>query len=239
MKFFWILLVALVVVFTAAICECNADEFNFAWDYGDTAVDGFRIYSGPMMQREDGTWYPQLAADPLIDSIPADSREATGTEKGWPGQSKKLCFVSRAYRGDEESADSNYVCAVINNEPLLSPADLAGSYDHDIEQIEISWSQPDFERAKFFQIYYKIGDENFQLLEKVDNIGQQELRLTKAFDAVPDGQSADVSFVIVAYKNFDVFSPNSAELTITIDRTQDAPIPPPDNFRLSVTIGVQ
>ena len=82
MKFFWILLVALVVVFTAAICECNADEFNFAWDYGDTAVDGFRIYSGPLMQREDGTWYPQLAADPLIDSIPADSSEATGTEKG-------------------------------------------------------------------------------------------------------------------------------------------------------------
>lgn len=238
MKFAIALLVALFVVMIAAVCECNADEVTLQWDYGDTPIDGFRIYSGPMGQFDDGTWGPQLEEAPLVDNITPDMREVLTSQPGWAGQSKKFCFIARAFKGDEESPDSNDVCIVINNTPLIAPSDLAGTYSDDM--IEISWTQADAIRAHYWIIYYRIGDGAFIQLDRVDNIGQGELKLTKAFDAVEAGQSVDVQFAIVAFKNTDVFSPDSEILTITVDRSDvSVPIPPVENLRFKVLVPVQ
>lgn len=238
MRFLIALLVAVFVVMIAAICECNADEVTLQWDYGDTVIDGFRIYSGPMGQFDDGTWGPKLNDTPLVDNIGSEQREVLTSQPGWAGQSKKFCFVARAFRGSEESLDSNVVCIVVDNTPLIPPADLAGTYSDDM--IEISWTQADAIRAHYWIIYYRIGDRAFVQLDRVDNIGQEKLQLTKTFDAVEAGMSADVQFAIVAFKNTDVFSSDSEILTITVDRSDvSVPIPPVENLRFKVMVPVQ
>lgn len=226
-------------IFVAVPSICLPDEFTFEWDYSYDNIDGFRIYSGNMGQFEDGTWGPQLRDIPIIDNIPPDARTAKGIEEGWTGQIKKFCFVARAYKGDIESPDSNTVCKEINNLPLLAPSDVNGNYDKDQEIINISWKQEDSDRAKFWQIYYKIGDGGFQELGKVENSGQELLDITSPFEAVNAGESANVSFLVVAYKNYQVYSPNSSEIVLTIDRTLETELPPVSDFRFKVEVPVQ
>lgn len=224
---------------------CFADEFKLAWDYDQAQeqnITGFRIYSGPMGQNEAGEWIPKFGTDPISDNIPATDRIVTVTENGWPAASKKFCFSARAFRGDEESADARmadgeYLCVIIDNTPLIAPADVAGNFDADASMINLSWAQEAAGRAKFWQIYYRIGGSEFALLGRVDNAGQQDLKMTTAFDAVPPGSVSEVGFVIVAYKNFDVFSPNSQTALITVDRRGE--VTAPENFRFELMIPVQ
>lgn len=241
MRYFIALLIGLLAIAIFAIAECNADEFTFSWDYDDhSGIEGFKLYSGHMGQNEDGTWAAQYGDTPIITGIPPDSREITTVEQGWTGVSKKWCFMMRAYRGENESADSNEVCVTIDNTPLQAPQGALGQWDSENDVVILQWTQPDLNRTKYWQVYYKFsGETEYRLLDKLDNTGQPDLVLSKEITDVPAGESRDCIFTIVAYKDSAVFSPDSAEVAITIDRTPDAPIPPPDNFRLSVTIGVQ
>lgn len=240
MKFAIALFCALFLVLVVSVCQAPGDEFTFSWDYEDGAViDGFKLYSGHMGQFADGTWGAQYG-DPIITGIPLDAREITTVENGWEGQAKKFCFKMRAFKGENESADSNEVCVTIDNTPLQAPQGALGKWDPSNNVVVLQWTQPDLNRTKYWQVYYKFsGETEYRLLDKLDNTGQPDLVLSKEITDVPAGESRDCIFTIVAYKDSAVFSPDSAEVAITIDRRPDAPIPPPDNFRLSVTIGVQ
>lgn len=240
MKFAIALFIALFMILVVSVCQAPGDEFTFSWDYDDGAtIDGFKLYSGHMGQFADGTWGAQYG-DPIITGIPPDAREITTVENGWEGQAKKFCFKMRAYRGENESADSNEVCVTIDNTPLQAPQGALGQWDASNNVVILQWSQPDLNRTKYWQVYYKFsGEAEYRLLDKLDNSGQPDLVLSKEITDVPAGEIRDCIFTIVAYKDNAVFSPDSDEVAITIDRTPDAPIEPPQNFRMSLTIGVQ
>lgn len=238
MKIIVAVMVSLVVILIAFIAECNADSFDLEWDY-NTTVDGFRIYSGPMTEQSDGSWYPQLGDEPILSNIAPESRSATVVENGWAGQSKKFCFVARAFKGDQESADSNYVCAVIDNRPLSAPADPTGEYDRDLSMITITWTQTDADRVSYWRVFYRIADGDFADFVVVANTGQTAMTVTEAFDAVAEGEAADVEFSIVAFKDPQVYSPDSEVLTISVDRTTQTPLPPVENLRFKIEIPVE
>lgn len=231
-----IILFLLLISIPAA---ADGDEFTLEWDYDtNTTIDGFRIFSGPMGQLEDGSWYPKLNDTPLVDDISPGSRQITVIEDGWEGVKKKYCFIARAFKGSEESPDSNYVCADINNLPLAAPLNLSGQYDQEQEIITITWDQEDKDRLKFWRVYYKLQDAQFVMLAEIPYEDQTEYIASSPFTAVAQGQSADVEFAVVAFKNEKVFSANSEAIVVSVDRAPDDEIPAPNDLKFSVIIPV-
>lgn len=231
---------ALIILLLILPVLSFADDIQFNWDYeNDSAIDGFRIYSGPMGQLADGTWLPRYAEDPIANDIPPGAREYIATENGWEGVAKKWCFMARSFRGDKESPDSNYVCTIIDNTPIAYPVDLSASYNDELSQISLSWSQnDDFDRTKYWIVYYKLpDDEAFTALGEVANSGSSDLKMNVAFNAVPAGKLVDVSMVVVAFKNNEVYSANSDETVVTVDRL--GAISEPNNFRFKLLIDVK
>lgn len=220
---------------------CAADDFKLSWDYGDhSIIDGFSIYSGPMGQDEDGEWYPKLGEDPLLTGIPPDARTAEVVENGWPEVKKKFCFVARAYKAEDESADSNMVCVEIDNTPLLAPSSLVGQWNKSDETITLSWIQDDAERAKYWKIFYKIGDGEYVDFAKSENNGSDSIEVKVPFDEAPMGEITSVTWAVVAFKDEAVFSPDSNPVVIDIDRSGEiGEIPPPVGLRFEATIKVQ
>lgn len=217
-----------------------ADQVAFEWDYPtNEQIDGFAIYSGPMRQLDSGAWQPDFSADPILADIDPASRAATVDNPGLPGIDHNFCYVIRAFRAGTESDNSNQVCGRINNAPLLAPIQLSGTYDMEQKEVSLSWEQTDNKRTSFWNVYYRIGDNpDFVELGRLDNLGQAEPTISRPLENVPDGMVSAVSFVVVAYKDYEVFSPNSAELTIYVDkRSQD--VPPVSGFRFKIRIPVE
>lgn len=234
-----IICAAIFFILLLAIRLADADEFTFEWDYGEQQIDGFRIYSGILAEQNDGTWYPQIGTEPIIDAIAPDLRSATGVENGIPGQSRKYCFVARAFRSNEESPDSNFICKEINNLPLLQPNSVTGSYDRNDETVTLAWIQPDAQRAKYWKIYYKIYTDDYIDFARVDNTGQDELTVKVKFAAAPENVKTEVKFAIVAFKNENVFSPDSEEIIVVIDREPRDELKPPEGFRFKAIIQME
>lgn len=218
-----------------------ADIVHFEWDYPtDQDIDSFSIYSGPMRQADSGAWLPDWGHDPLLSGIDPAARSATLTNPGLPDIDHNFCYVIRAVRRGYESANSNQVCARINNTPLMAPIELQGAYDDEQETVSLSWAQADVSRAAFWNVYYRFIDDpgaGFIELGRVDNIGQSEPTITRAIENVPEDQITSIAFAVVAYKDYQIYSPNSAEITIYIDR-RSKEVPPASNFRFRINIPV-
>lgn len=87
--------IALFLVVTA-----RGETVQFQWDYPtDESIDGFRLY-----QRLEGSEYgaPVLETDPSMRDV---TLEVTGEENTF----SKYQFMLRAFRGNNESVDSNEV----------------------------------------------------------------------------------------------------------------------------------
>lgn len=217
-----------IVLFLVA--TSRADHFNFEWDYpADTTVDGFRMYSGPMGTLPDGTWYPDLSV--LVDNIPPDARTTGADVAGWPDASKKWCFVARAFRGATESPDSNMVCQVIDNTPLTAPGAPMATWDPDNSTVIVSWTQADLRRVNYWRLYYACNGGDTQELGRLDYTGQQNMILSEKMD-----EHGVCTFRLVAFKNDDVYSPDSP--TATIDIIKPEGVPAPSDLRFSLTIVV-
>lgn len=234
------LIMLLIATAFLAASAAFADEFTFEWDYpSDQAIDGFRLYSGHMGQDEVGNWLPQYDAAPLVDAIPADARTVTATQTGWDNVSKKFCFMVRSYKGTVESADSNFVCATIDNTPLSAPEITTGIYDAQAGLVALTWTSAADERLKYFRIFYRAEDEDiFHDAGKVARPETMPVTVQSAIDAVGPGELKTLYFVVVGYKDEGVYSPNSAEFAIVIDRTNHE-LPTPTDFRFSALIPVE
>lgn len=229
-----------IVIFSILLAStCFADDLTFQWDYGQDVIDGFNLYYGKFVQDEGGNWATQYITEPLLRGIPPDERSVTVEVLGLPNIIQKYCFVLRAEKDGKESADSNEICAKIDNSPILVPKNVAGSYDSDQGLIYIEWTQEDKERIKYWRIFYKIDGIDFSELGRLDNDGQNELKLSLPFTAIKQGEKKEVDFVIVAYKNYQNYSLNSDEITLVIDRIDQGPIAPVDNFRFKLIVEVE
>lgn len=229
-----------VISLLIAVTSTSADEFIFQWDYpDDVSIDGFRLYSGPMGQDENGDWVPKYGDEPLIDNIDPVLRIIPAIEEGWINQSKKFCFMIRSFRGNYESDDSNFICAVIDNTALIAPVISSIDYSIDGEQVIVVWTCKDTERANFFKVYYRVNDDlSFTELGRIDKPETMPVELIESIDAVGPGETKTLHFVVVAFKNDDVFSPNSIEFPIVIDRSEGE-LPKPENFRFTVIVNIE
>ncbi len=240
---------ALVLFFIPVIA--SADQVTVQWDF-DTAnelnIDGFNLYSGHMGQDPDGAWNPQYGELPKVGGILPSLREITFKEEGWEGVNKKFCFMLRSTKGDKESADSNMVCTFVNNTPLMRPAEVDGVFDPNTNFVSLSWIQDDLDRTTYWKVFYKPADDGeavYKSLGTVENIGNNTSSLSVEFLDGAEGEITDFIFVVVAFKNTSVYSPDSAELGISVDRTDvvtedpvdpDPELPVPQNLRIIVTI---
>lgn len=214
-----------------------AETFYFSWDYDSVinSIDGFRIYQSVATQDTNGSFQSPAA----VDNIAPDLRATQFENPGEPGAIQKYCYVIRAFAGEEESENSNAVCYKIDNTPLDSPREVTGSYGKDDNSLKLDWIQNDLDRTKFWKVYYRHADQSeFTELIKVDNSGQAELTVTAPADFVAQGEAQNVYFALVAFKNAVVFSPNSDEIMIRIDRRTGG-IDAPTNFKISLQIQLQ
>lgn len=219
---------------------CFGDEITLQWDYeNSTDIDGFRIYGGPMGQDDNGVWVPQYSETPIAAEISPEIREYVVVENGWEGQKKKWCFMARAYRGDTESTDSNYACTFIDNTQIAQPTNIVGEYKRDPKQIILSWDQSaDLDRTKFWIVYYKLPDsDEYIQLGEVANTGSTELSMSAAFDGVADGEVADISLVVVAFKTYEIHSEDSSAVVVTVDNRGE--VTPPANLRFKLRINIE
>ena len=240
------LCLALLLVFCVA-AYASADILTFQWDYTDTPVDGFYLYQALVVyDTEQDLWLgqydftvPVVTGEFPDGKIPAQRRELTTEVLGVENAIQKFCWVLRAYRGGQESENSNQICAKINNLPLVAPVALNGVYDRDAETIKLTWVQENNDRVQYWQVYYRLPEQDeFTLFTRVDSAGEQAASITLPFDKVALGSQADVTWTVVAFKNPRAYSPDASNVSVSVDRRDpDAPLPPPVELRFKIVSG--
>lgn len=231
-----ILLFVLGLILAVLVYRANGEQIRLQWDPVD-GVDGYMLYQS----QKDSTFHydiPITTAEYPDGKIPQDVTSLDIDLSGYADQDTRYRFVARSFRGDEFSADSNevqyYVCLV----PPLAATDLTGSYDKHAAMVHLQWSQPSEEQAwrtiDHWSVYYRIGDESeWQLVGTVESGG--DLKIESAFNAVAEGEIADVEFVVVSHRRSGVFSENSQILTLNVDRRG---VPPIQNLRINIEFPV-
>lgn len=234
-KTVWSIIIAwglLVALFTLA---ARAETIRLEWDAPaaeHAAPDGYYIY-----QRKAGEEYDYTApvtTEQYPDGrIPADVFQLDIDVPGEDGAAQKYEWVARTIVGEQESPNSNQVDYTVVRIPPLVPIDLSGSYDRDVSVIRIVWDQPqDDYITHHWRIYYRVGDDEFTELGLVRK--DQALEFTSEFNVVQPGEQKDVAFVVVAYRRSGVFSANSQEISVDVDRRTAEPV----NLRINVEIPV-
>lgn len=207
----------IIILFTLILSVTSrADEIEFAWDYGETEIDGFNIYEGIVGADFVTTFNDTPAVPAIIKSL----RETTYTNHGKPGIIQKYCYKIRAYRGNTESPDSNTICLKIDNTPLAKPENF-NLIEIDGE-LRLTWD--DVDRAKYYAVFYKLNDE-YKEIVKID------ASMTSVDPAkLPEGIK---ELVVVAFKDTQTFSQNSDPVEIQIETGE---LPAPENFCFGSTI---
>ena len=249
MKWFyviWVLCLAFFLLLMFVLfCFPNyarSERIQLEWDPVENA-DGYRIFMAPRLQREDGSWgheydysAPIIPEGRVTGDIPQEVNQVIVDLPEIPDIEQKYMFVARAFRGDEESVDSNETAYKVNCITPPRPIELVGGFDKDNSMIRIAWSQPDDGYVvHHWRVYFRLSEEDdfveLGLLRK-DN----PLEITTEFNVVPDGEQRTVQFVVVAYRRSGTFSANSAVLDVDVDRR--GPIGPIQNLRINIEIPV-
>lgn len=215
------------------------------WDIVDN-VDGYKLFSTTVETDASGnenTAYDY--AHPITTESYPDGgipNNVTEMEVDLPGESDKIikyAFVARAFRGDNESEDSNEVYYTVDRILPDAPFNIEGNYDELNSIITLTWEQIESNiEVAYWKIFYRIKDDNATgdwiqvgMVEK-----NSEMKLTGAFTAVAIDEVKDVDFSVVAYRSNEVFSHNSEVLTLHIDRTIVHPV---KNLKIVAEIPVQ
>lgn len=228
----------LIVLYCLLFCALlfvfivQADEITLQWDTVDD-VDGYRIY-----QRTGDNYNFEAPVTTVVypdGNIPADVDRIIIDLPGVTGVDTKYNFVARAYRGTQESGNSNEVEYVVELTPPLSPDALQGSYDQAAGMILLSWAQPAGDIiVTHWIVYYRVkGAETWIAIGRINS--DHELTMQAPIDAVTTGDRATLEFVVVAYRATGAYSENSNILEIDVDRRE---VPPVHNLRVNIEIPI-
>lgn len=230
-------LVSFMVAFFVGLflfSSVQAKDVTLAWDPNNPAPDGYRLYQ----RVDDGTYVygtPVTWPEYPDGNIPANVTQITITGLGVPNQVTTYYWVVRAYVGDDTSGDSNEVFLAVD-QTLVAPDSVEGTYDKTNKQIALSWTQPSGTVTHWKVFYTFTSGQDYVELDMIDNTGQATPSILSPFTAVSAGDRQTVYFAIVAFNGDDIFSSNSAEVAIDIDRRLDAPV---QNLRVNVVIPVE
>lgn len=227
-------IVLLTVLFPVIVF---AEEVKLVWDMPSGAIDGFRVFQKTAYPQDSYNYDEPVKTKKYPDgNIPADVTEITIDLPGEPLKVLKYLFVCRAYKGSNESADSNEVgYKVVNTVPPV-PVDLSAIYDDDAKTINLNWQQPQDGHIIYkWMIYYRLqGSNEYNDLGMV-NYGQ-ELALAAPFNVVGPGEKKTVYFTVVSFRRSGVYSGNAAEVELVIDRGEIHPV---ENLKIDIDIPVE
>ena len=234
---FALLLFVLGLILAVMVYRVAGEEIRLEWDPADDqTVDGYMLYQS----QKDSTFHydiPVTTSEYPDGKIPPDVTSLDIDIPGIDGSDTRYRFVARAFRGEEFSPDSNEVSYVVSLVAPPAAIDLAGSYDKSAGLVHISWVQPEEEQEyrtiSHWIIYYRIRDGDWTPIGRIDS--DHELSMDAPFDAIPQGEQADVEFVIVSYRRSGKYSPNSEILTLDIDRRD---VPPVQKLRINIEFPV-
>ena len=148
------------------------------------------------------------------------------------GQTVTKFFVVTAYRENPfmESGYSNEVFMVYDFSPIEAATEFAAVLDGDV--ITFSWKQGDITRTKKWILYVKEGTAEFSELATIPYTGQEGPQYsTTETMTVPAGEIKTFTFGLVTFNERGVFSPNSNEVSITIDKREIGPV-----YNLKITV---
>lgn len=121
------------------------------------------------------------------------------------------------------SGFSNEVFMVYDMLPIVAATELMTSVDGD--NITFLWKQEDIERVKKWKLFVKEGEAEFAELADIVYTGQDgpQYTTTEAM-IVPENEIKTFTFTLVTFTEFDVFSGNSNEVSVTIDKRIPKPV---------------
>ena len=149
------------------------------------------------------------------------------------GQTVTKYFVVTAYSTHEppmESGYSNEVFMVYDFSPIEAATEFAALLTGD--DINFTWKQGDIARVKKWILYSKEAGAEFTELATIAYTGQEGPQYsTTETMTVPAGEIKTFTFGLVTFNERGVFSPNSNEVSITIDKRELAPV-----YNLKITV---
>jgi len=218
--------IVLAAIFFLSAVDVSGEEIILTWDAPIEVHDGVKIFQ---KTAKDGDVYDY--SNP-ITTILFPGISATINVLGEADAVLKYQWVARAYRDDIESIDSNEVSYKVVNIPPLTPVGLSGYYDTSKQVITLRWEQPADDWAiDHWVVYYRLPGREWAELGRVDD--GNELTLTQDFNVVNSGEQQIIDFAVVAFRRSGVFSANSLEHSIEIDRRTVDPV---QNLRIEVDI---
>lgn len=238
-------LIAFVLMIGLVYCNITiAGKVILQWDAVEN-VDGYNIYVTVPLTTENGEIITEFDYSTPITTeafpggnVPQDVTEIEVEVLGELNKKLDYHFVARAFRGDNQSEDSNEVVYTVDRLIPATPIGVHSEYDNVSGLITLRWEQPieEFEIA-YWSVFYRIKDDT-SIADWV-KIGQVnsglDLTLTAPFDVVALDEIKTVEFTIVAYRNDDTFSHNSDIVSLLIDRTE---VPPIETLRIKAEIPV-
>lgn len=242
--FFSILLFVLGLILAVLVFRAYGEQIRLQWDPVD-GVDGYYLFQAIRAQNPDTgqaehvfDFSSPITTQEFPDGkVPQDITQLSVDLPGEAGADTKYMFVARAFRGDEQSENSNEVAYVVSLVPPFAPAELSGNYDKTAGMIHVSWSQPadefEWRAIDHWSVHYRVADGEWQPVGQVD--AGHELSMETTFDAVSEGEQANVDFVVVAHRRSGVYSPDSEILTLDIDRRD---VPPVQKLRINIEFPV-
>ena len=198
-----------------------ADSVTLEWDANDTAPEGYKLY-----QRVDVDEYD-------YNNFIYQGTETTFTinDLGVKDQEITYYWVVRAYLGNDESDNSNEVSHVVNKIKPDVINDFTGFWNINTGTIDFAWKQLGTEPVLYWKIFVSdIQGGPYNEFDVIQNIGQVDLTSSKSI-VVNNGEIKTFYFVIIGFKTDTIFSQNSNEVVVTIDKKSLVPV---NNFRITV-----
>lgn len=197
------------------------------WDPNtETYLAGYKAYVGDAA----GGPYTEFAdiKEPIVTIDYAyDAPDGAATTK---------FFVVTAYRETPflESGNSNEVFMVYDFAPIVSATEFAAILDGD--NINFTWKQADIERVKEWKLFVKeAGAAEFTELAVIPYSGTPgDQYSTTETMTVPAGEIKTFTFSLVTFNPRGVFSGNSNEVSVTIDKRDLVPV-----YNLKITVKVE
>ena len=204
---------------------------HFEWDpYTDPKANYFELHEAPA---SGGPWSDSTI---VVDNIqPTSLTDVIYTSTKPDGVATTSYFILKAVNSDngQKSGPSEEVNFVYDFAPIVEATNFAVALNGD--DVTFEWEQADINRvAKWLLYMSETSGTDYNQLAEIIYTGQPGPQYsTTETMTVPPGEEKTFYFVLVTFNKFDVFSQNSLEVSVTIDKTQPAPV---FNFRLKVVV---
>ena len=207
-------------------------EITFQWDADNSGNwEELRLFE----RAEQGTYdyatpkstLPQTYANDL-----SQPTQMTITTDFMDGQVTTKFWVIRAAAGELESADSDEVSFTVNLLPL-EQFDFTAVYNEVTKTIDMAWQITD-PRITRWEIYTSdTAGGPYQPLTTVNNVEGAETSYSVEEESLfPAGERTTKYFTMVAFAPYDIFSVNSPEISITINKRPPSGVV---NFKIILT----